>query len=304
MALPWSKFCSADGLRHSNRLVRCPTCHAINPLPQPSSQIERPRQARTEIDLTVSPELQPSQSALFIPSTSSSSSSSRTPLFGENIRQNALLRKKAQGPVKLKAIIYFYLYLVQNRESEDNNLSLLEQVQICLDNSILGTLHDFLHQELLPNIDDGKYVRDINDEFRLSTGIVRKRPVFISSKVQGFMRTHEFLKDWFSHTNGSYQIYVIIQRRTVADEMNRTDMKIKREVSKSPDIKERQAVIEDDLEESVVQEDLDEEECLDASLKHALSLSPSPPHRTRRKYVLQEDDKNRAAEYGPLPFRI
>ncbi|GLA56279.1 hypothetical protein AnigIFM63604_007223, partial [Aspergillus niger] len=76
------------------------------------------------------------------------------------------------------------------------------------------------------------------------------------------------------------------------------ETKIKKEI-----IEEEESVVQ---EGSTVQEDQDdldtldaEIEALDASLKHQLSQSPSPPHRTRKRYVIREDDKNRAAEYGP-----
>lgn len=114
------------------------------------------------------------------------------------------------------------------------------------------------------------------------------------------MKASDFLEKWFTLTGASYQVYVIIQRRTVpsstTDEAEET--KIKKEI-----IEEEESVVQ---EGSTVQEDQDdldtldaEIEALDASLKHQLSQSPSPPHRTRKRYVIREDDKNRAAEYGP-----
>lgn len=120
MALPWTNYCSATGRPHPAHYQQCPTCQAVNPLP---------RQA--DVDLTGSPEPhplpppQPVQSGLYIQTASSSGIGPRTAMFGgENVRQNALLRKtkasKDRDPAGVKVIIYFYLYNIQEGESEDD----------------------------------------------------------------------------------------------------------------------------------------------------------------------------------------
>ncbi|KAI3037766.1 hypothetical protein CBS147353_11920 [Aspergillus niger] len=118
---------------------------------------------------------------------------------------------------------------------------------------------------------------------------------------RGNVKVLDFMKKWFSYKHGSYQVYMIIQRRTVssstADEAEETKVKEEKKIKKEIIEKEESVV----REESTIQEDQDDLDALDASLKHQLSQSqsPSPPHRTRRRYVIKEDDKNRAAEYGP-----
>ncbi|KAI3048283.1 hypothetical protein CBS147353_11712 [Aspergillus niger] len=115
----------------------------------------------------------------------------------------------------------------------------------------------------------------------------------------------DFMKKWFSYNHGSYQVYVIIQRRTIpsstTDEAEETRIKEEKKIKK--EVIEKESVVQ---EESTVRDDQDELDTLDAeikavdaSLKHQLSQTPSPSHRTRRKYVIRENDKNRAAEYGP-----
>ncbi|PWY61668.1 hypothetical protein BO83DRAFT_404382 [Aspergillus eucalypticola CBS 122712] len=302
MALPWTNYCSATGRPHPAHYQRCPTCQAVNPLPKQT----------THVDLTASPEPQPVQSGLYIQTTSSSSIGPRTAVFGrENVRQNAFLRKKtSKDPASMKTIIHFYLYKVQEGKSEDDipviTCTLLEQVQTYIDNYVLHNLDDFLRDELLSSMTGCTYVRSFDDQFRLSTGIVQKQPVFLSPTARGNVKVLDFLKKWFSYSHGSYQIYVIIQRRTVpsstTDKAEETkvkeEKKIKREIIEKEEsvVQEGSAVRED-------QDDLDaldaEIEALDASLKHQLSQSPSPPHHTRKRYVTGEDDKNRAAGYGP-----
>lgn len=84
------------------------------------------------------------------------------------------------------------------------------------------------------------YVRSTRDCFRLSTGIVKKQPVFLSPTARGNMKASDFLEKWFTLTGTSYQVYVIIQRRTVpsstTDEAEET--KIKKEI-----IEEEESVV-------------------------------------------------------------
>ncbi|PWY62026.1 hypothetical protein BO83DRAFT_404184 [Aspergillus eucalypticola CBS 122712] len=275
MALPWTNYCSTTGQPHPAHYQQCPTCQTINPVPKRTAHV----------DLTASPEPQPVQSGLYI-QTTSSGVAPRTAVFGgENVRQNALLHKKtSKEPAIIKIIIHFYLCNVQEGESKD------KQVQTYINNYILHGLNDFLRDELLPSMTGCTYIRSTGNRFRLSTGIIQKQPVFLSPTARGNVKVLDFLKKWFTHTHGSYQVYVIIQRQGEEDQ--------KREL-----IEKKKSVVR---EGSTVQEDQDdldaldtEIEALDTSLKHQLSQSPSPPHRTRKRYVIREDDKNRAAEYRP-----
>ncbi|RDH26812.1 hypothetical protein BDQ94DRAFT_164163 [Aspergillus welwitschiae] len=116
------------------------------------------------------------------------------------------------------------------------------------------------------------YVRSFNDQFRLLTGNIWKQPVFLFATARGNVKCCTV---FFSTT----------------DEADETKIKEKKKIKK--EIIEKEESVDDF-------EILDAEiEALDTPLKHQLSQSSSPPHRTRKRYVIREDDKNRAAEYGP-----
>ncbi|BCS00009.1 uncharacterized protein AKAW2_50350A [Aspergillus luchuensis] len=180
MALPWTAYCSATGQPHPAHFLQCPTCQAVNPASRRTAHI----------DLTASPEPQPVQSGLYVPTTSSGGGPRTTVFGGENVRQKALLRKKSsKEPAGMKIIIHFYLYNIQEGESEDDipitTCTLLEQVQTYINNYVLRGLDDFLRDELLSSMTSSTYVRSTRDRFRLSTGIVKKQPVFLSPTARG-----------------------------------------------------------------------------------------------------------------------
>lgn len=60
---------------------------------------------------------------MYVPTTSSGGGSRMTVFGGENVRQKALLCKKSsKEPAGMKIIIHFYLYNIQEGESEDDIL--------------------------------------------------------------------------------------------------------------------------------------------------------------------------------------
>ncbi|PTU22632.1 hypothetical protein P175DRAFT_0507447 [Aspergillus ochraceoroseus IBT 24754] len=145
-----------------------------------------------------------------------------------------------------------------------------EKVQVQLNSRTILSFNDFITQDLLPLLNpNGHYIQESGDSLQLATSINKKSPIFISPQANKAQALDDLLKYWFSSHKSStgeklYHIYVIIER-TIFDD--------KREIK---------------------------EEAEDIFIKPSSPLSSGSSYRTRRTHTLDDEDRERIAEYGPF----
>jgi hypothetical protein len=191
----------------------------------------------------------------------------------------------------------------------------------------IDSFEDFIINDLLPGMGQNNFVRAATDQLRLATSVSKLEPTYLSKNADHRQAIEDLITLFFRPTqsNQTSTIYVIIVREVPDDDIDnkitsglsikkeeddikpkikkeknqkkegkiKPNLKVKSEVSVRQASRKRSFSVAEHESETEIPDLLSPETLLQAE-----NLSNAVANRTRHRHVLEQEDFDRAAQYG------